>query len=410
MDSKTQNYHDYVLSEDWFSHGYTRFDHREEKVGSKLTNEIHSMFGYELNDLPHGEHSKARWGELTLEEYKLLDQPLRLATQWLESAPSSDAICSISYGDRYTPSDSPTFKGRLVSEFSKHSLPGAVVREKAANVLKRLGNSVMFQLTDRDAYTKLEEGTHGRTSALTVYHPEGIAVTDSPEKKGLASMVCIIPTYLTLLKELLNDPQNKRFQILKLYFELALTICHEVTHAIDFAVEFGLLKSYIEMGRKFHGVPFSEPFHKGQRVAEIGFFWENHVFGGACNQSIPNPEDVVFLVEWPSWVYRDKEANPERAPPRKLCFKWLVSIYYIQNSLIQEFWDEVKLQYPNDLLALRMRKTIGFKCESQGDDYDKTWNHNAPHNNPKGQGHPLRVPWNEADPSPCSRLANDKRS
>lgn len=51
-----------------------------------------------------------------MEEYELSIQPVCLATQWLESAPSSDAICSITEGDRYIPQDDPMHQGFAVSE------------------------------------------------------------------------------------------------------------------------------------------------------------------------------------------------------------------------------------------------------------------------------------------------------
>ena len=397
----------YVTKEDWKSHGYTH-EHRDSQTGSELTNDIHSMFSYELDDFPHSSTTKARWGELTTEEYELLDQPLRLATQWLESAPSSDAICSIIDGDRYHPPENPMFRGIPVFEFRKHKLPLAAVRDRAGNVLKRLGMSIMFQATNRDPVMNIPVGNHGITSPVLFNYPNGIAITDRPERRGLACIVRIHPQYLAKLDNLLDfGTINTRFQVSKLYFEIALTICHEVIHALNFAIESDLLRSYIEMGRNFQAIPFNEPFHEGQRVAEMGFFWENHLFGGVCNQSIPTVENPIFIAEWPSWMLRDKTEQPERAPPRQRSFRWLVSIYYIKTSLSQEFWDTVRDRYPQDLLALRIRKSIAYKCTAgdEDDSYDQTPDPNALENDPR-VGSNVRVVWNGGDPSDCARLAN----
>ena len=397
-----------VLPEDWVSHGYAH-EYRDERVGHELVNDIHSMFSYELDHIPRRARTKARWGKLTREEYELLDQPLRLATQWLESAASSDAICSLVYGYRYTPPGNPTFRRAPVSEFCKHDLPFAIASRRARDVLDRLGDTIRFQATDRDEGLGMRQGVHGSTWPSTHFYPDGIAINGRPEKTGLACITRLHPDYLNVLKELLKEPWEKEFQILKLYFEIAITICHEVMHAIDFARETDLLKIYLEMGDNVRLVAFNEPFYEDQRVAEIGFFWENHVFGGAFNQSTPEPANAIFLGQWPSLLFRDKKHQPERTPPTRVCFRWLVSAYYIRNSLTQEFWDHVTVHHPHDLLALRVRRTLAHKVELEqdDDDYDKAWDHTDPMNVPPSCGHPNRVPWNEIDPSDCARRANE---
>lgn len=197
------------------------------------------------------------------------------------------------------------------------------------------------------------------------------------------------------------------FKIHKLYFASALTACHEVIHVINFAIESELLKKYIEMGHNFTRVAFNEPIHEGQRVAELGYFWENKVIGGARIQTVANTQNPLFLANWPSWLNRDKESDPERALPRKVCYRYLVSTYYIQNIQTQEFWDTVKLEHSQDL-ALRMRKTVALAAWYQGTDIDPTWDSQAPENRPRTVGKNLvRVLNNDADPSPCTRLMHE---
>ncbi|CAF9941529.1 MAG: hypothetical protein ALECFALPRED_009172 [Alectoria fallacina] len=404
MNTSTRKKYFSLKPEDWISHGYAD-PLRDRPVGSKLTNDVHPMFSYELDESPGGGTTKARWGQLTMKEYELFDQPLRLATQLLESAPSADAICSIVYGNRYIPQDNLMHKGLAVFEFSQHSLSPPVMQERAGNVLKELGKSISFRVTDRDANMSLAGGDRGRTSPILPPYPDGVAITDRPELKGLASITLIQHEYLTTLEKLLPDSKGNHSKIRKLYFEFALTICHEVIHAINFAIESEFLKKYIEMGQNFTRVAFNEPIHEDQRVAELGYFWENEVFGGACAQTVVNTQDPLFLVDWPSWLNRDKESDPERALPRKLCYRYLVPTYYIQNIQTQEFWDTVKLEHSQDLLALRMRKTVALAAWYQEDDIDPTWDWKAPENLPKTVGkNPIRVLNDYADPSPCTRL------
>lgn len=265
------------------------------------------MFSFELDERPLGTSNKARWGELTTEEYGLFGQPLRLASQWLQSAPSSDAICSVIDGDRYIPPGNPMHQGIPVYEFRRHSLSPSVAHERAGSALKQLGKYISFRTTDRDLVIGLTHEANGRTSPMIFQYPEGIAITPGPELRGLASITCINHSYLRTLRQLLLEPENNKFKIRKLYFQFALTICHEIIHEINFAVDTELLKRYIEMykrynetGARFGEVRFNEPFYEGQRVAELGFFWETEVFGGVCIQSMHKPNDPIFIAEWPS--------------------------------------------------------------------------------------------------------------
>ena len=305
MDAKGRNEEPSLLEKDWKIQGYTH-PLTDEPMGSELTNDIHHMFSFKLDESPRPERSKARWNTLTREEYEFLDQPLRLGTQWLESAPSSDAICSIIGGDRNIPSDRPMHKGLVVSEFHQHTLPASAVLATARNALERLAKSISFDFVDN-----LDD--HGRTGAVCLenHFGDGVEITDRPGFRGLASITRINRVYLTTLRLLLRDRGNNKFQILKLYFELALTISHEVIHAVDLAVESKLLDVYKDMDfASYLKIPvehrkafFVEPFYEGERQAELGCFWENKVFGGICMQSPSNPANPLRLTEWPVKIW-----------------------------------------------------------------------------------------------------------
>lgn len=406
MNSQARKEHGCVRRRDWLSHGYEA--HLvAEPVGPPLTNDIHSVFSYELDDFPQNSATKARWGSLTLEEYGRLDQSLRLATQLLESAPSSDAICSIVYGDRRFPAKKVLCKEIPVFEFQRHIMEPSTVRERAGDVLKKLGKSIRFFPADRDLSdsTKniFKEGTHARAAATTVNFPQGVAIADRPERRGLATVIFISPHYLQRLDELLRDVLDKRYQIRKLNFEMAVTICHEVIHSINHALEYDQLDAYNRMGQCRKEPLFNEPLHEGQLMAELGYFWENHLFGGVISES--GPERPLYLCEWPSWLFRYKKAQPERGPPKALAFKWLISAYYVQNTQSQDFWDQVKLQHPHDLLALRTRKRVAFRCWiPKKEYYDEIWDPCDAEDLLPGTS---RIAWAEKDKSRGAALANE---
>lgn len=406
MNSQARREQDLVRRRDWVAHGY-RADLVEESAGPPLTNDIHSVFSYELDELPHNSAIKARWGSLTPEEYGRLDQTLRLATQLLESAPSSDAICSLVYGDRRRLAEKTLGKDvPALEEFRKHTLEPSTVRGKAGDVLKKLGKSIRFLLADRDLSDntkKIFKKSHARTTPTSVDFPQGIAITDRPERRGLASVVLINPKYLETLDELLRDTLDKRYQVRKLNLEMAITICHEVIHSINYALELDQIDAYCRATQRGEESNFNEPFYEGQIVAELGFFWENHVFGGAVSPS--KPDGALCLCEWPSWLFRNKEHQPERSPPKAMAFKWLIATYYVQNTQSQVFWDQVNLQHPHDLLALRIRKRVAFKFwMPEGEDYDETWN---PNDDEDLLPDEPRIAWAEKDPSSGAVLANE---
>ena len=77
---------------------------------------------------------------------------------------------------------------------------------------------------------------------------------------------------------------------------------------------------------------------------------------------------------------------------------------------ILSIWDKVRFQYPQDLLALRIRKRVGIKqAYNVDDDWDNTWDPDAPKNHISTSGNWLRVLRNEDEPSPCARLGNETR-
>ena len=404
MDNVARELHKPLTREDFICNHYSPTSDADMKIGMHLTNRIHSLFSFLLIEMPANKTSWQRWGKLTGYEYELLIPALRLATKLLESAPSCDAICSIVYGDRYP--SGVTHKGLPVMEFCRHDNPPKLVRERAGRVLTRLGNTITFMVTDKDRGKVGDERAHGRTSGCTCNFPQGVDVSDLQRSNGLAAVVVLDPQYLKMLKKLREEVLGRQFQVVKLWFEIALTLCHEVMHAINLALSSDLFKLFAEKGEKVGIAPFNEPFFQGQPVAELGYFWETHLFGGTCIQSVPNPTWPIFLADWPSWMFRDKKQQAERALPKRKSFKWLVAVDFVKNIQTQEFWDRIDNDYPQDLLVLRIRKRVGVKCfmPMEYEDYSQTFDPEEWDNEP---GAYMRVPCTEDDPSAGARLANE---
>ena len=67
----------------------------------------------------------------------------------------------------------------------------------------------------------------------------------------------------------------------------------------------------------------------------------------------------------------------------------------------------MKLEHPQDLSALRIRKSVGHVCFCRGDECDRTWDDSTPENRPKTIGNSHRVLGIDTEPSPGARLPNE---
>ena len=173
MDTEARREHFEVKTDDWIYHAYIPIEEADKKVGSELKNDIHSMFSQELDERPRDATTKARWAKTKPEDYELLRPALRLATQLLESRPSSDAICSIVHGDRHPSPEKIVHLGVSIAEFHKHNLLPSDVRGTAGKVLKRLGKTIRFRVTDLDRRPDDDHTAFGRTIAFNSGFPQG---------------------------------------------------------------------------------------------------------------------------------------------------------------------------------------------------------------------------------------------
>ena len=112
---------------------------------------------------------------------------------------------------------------------------------------------------------------------------------------GCASKITIAENFGDTLAELYRSPQTPQTisQQLRVQFYLAVTICHELVHAIDNALQENLVKL--------------EPYFGDHGLNELGWAWEDFVFGGGISAVQEAGEiDHVYrpVAEWPLFLSR----------------------------------------------------------------------------------------------------------
>ena len=109
-------------------------------------------------------------------------------------------------------------------------------------------------------------------------------------------------------------------------------------------------------GREYQIQPIEldEPFYKDETMAEIGYCWENQVFGGNVMWS-RKASDPLFVSKWPNF-FTDGD-HPTRAKQKHTARRYIVSSHFVKNLHRQAFWDNVR---PGDETALYIKKTVGI--------------------------------------------------
>lgn len=144
-------------------------------------------------------------------------------------------------------------------------------------------------------------------------------------------------------------------QLLRLQLYMALTISHELAHAIGYAVS---METY-------------EPFFADQRLSELGRAWENEVFGGMAEMIFEtDARNPLAFAKWPT--YNDKPEPQlgvlDMRGPKRYTTWYFVSMKWITDIQQQGFWDVA-----GGATKLLIPKRIGFQKKYKYDDYDRDW-------------------------------------
>ena len=399
-DSCRQDFPLLALS-DWESHGY--LESYDSITHSPLTGAVHPIFGYNRDRPLPGSTSTRRWLTLTQQEYEHLTPPLRLATQMIWSPASIRLLYSILYSPRIP--TSIRHKDLAVPEISLQAIPVSAII-MIARALNRLAESISFAFGDLSGHG----GSLGSTGPDFLAYPLGISVQEDNQLTGCPSFVAISVYYLNEFRRLYEQPDRNENQLLSLNFQLAVTLCHEIAHAMHLAVDLDFLnRRNAAYPHQRANVPFTEPFVEDQRVAELGLCWENEVFGGVIMSSRESLNSPLFVYEWPSFLARNAEMNPERTLPARLSTTYLISLYYIRNIQSQEYWDAVRGRAPSHH-TLRIRKSVGLRREYQGNDFDRNWDPGTSSEGmwPTESEDSSRVLRNDGDEDEIAALANER--
>lgn len=151
-------------------------------------------------------------------------------------------------------------------------------------------------------------------------------------------------------------------------FLLAVTLVHELCHAIV------ICHTPCDPATGLPPDNAVEPFYGDQRLAEIGYAWESHVFRGAIaplEMSLsPAAPYGLERTDWPGSF----RIPPERRSPARYGTRW-ASIHLLRNKYVQDFftrrfWNGRIDRY--GMSGFRPKKRVGFRVmETRGLDRDE---------------------------------------
>lgn len=350
-----------ITQDDWTNYGYVGF----VPDGARLENEIHPILDYDTSTLAHGAagSKRVKWKLANLElgqtNYDVLKPMLRLASVMLTSPMSLRFLYYVISAPRVPTTPTPTHKDGLpVLQFSPDDTPYATLRPLIISALSGLEDYVTFNFAYRD--------TQGWTAPAREQWPSGISIEQGKPMTGYGSITYLKIYYLLHLKYLLETPEQNECQIIAWQFKFAVTLCHEITHALHWACNRDLVRWHNTNPRgNLKDAPRMEAFFNGMGTAELGYTWENEVFGGMITQDIESDPRITnepsFVAPWPNCMHRS-DCDPIRRKEGWLANLHLISLYYMNNIQRQEFWDFVRTQPPSDY-TLRIRKLVGFRYE-----------------------------------------------
>ncbi|KZF22906.1 hypothetical protein L228DRAFT_261027 [Xylona heveae TC161] len=278
-----------------------------------LTNDIHPLFSRE-NFLVFDE------------KYQVLMPTLRLASRILTDMSSITFFHALIYGrnDILGGGMTETY-GRPCFTFNRQETPLTPLQFKDTfDTLENLASFVKFRtnplLTTMNSW--------GCTSGnADIVHPMG----------GLGSYIDINPIFLYHLGSgRLSVSERLRIQLI-----LAITLCHECTHAIGFA-------AYPRDPDEI-GAAIVEPFFENHRLAELGSAFEDFVFGGIIDPMAEQTDCCYGLIieGWPGNrvpVTREGAVPvPVRTdiPVPAFSTRYLIPMTWVQAVHSTAFWDDV---------------------------------------------------------------------
>ncbi|KAI9747447.1 MAG: hypothetical protein M4579_007463 [Chaenotheca gracillima] len=172
-------------------------------------------------------------------------------------------------------------------------------------------------------------------------------------------------------------------RMLRISFALAITLCHELAHAIWMGRS-GPLFPY-GAGTPPHSHPLQpsplppceyEPYFEDDKLTELGYAWEQTAFGGRI-YSFSNDFSCqfgIYFERWPPGADASLEwgaalASICRGPPdRAHTTHWLVPMTHVRALFTNSFWEEDLMRHGSN--GLKYPRTLGIQGNVQ-----VTYNH-----------------------------------
>ncbi|KAL9115038.1 MAG: hypothetical protein Q9187_007376, partial [Circinaria calcarea] len=184
---------------------------------------------------------------------------------------------------------------------------------------------------------------------------------------GCASKITVAEALGDTLADLHRGPQTPQTinQKLRIQFYLAVTICHELMHAIENAVQ--------------EDLGSLEPYFGEQALNEVGWAWEDFVFGGGIGEVEEAGEvDHTYrdMTQWPLYTTRfpspghySSLLEEEEPSPKRLIFarrpaKATYTHYYLPMRWISRLQQQATWEQWEPSLAprwLRIPRQVGVQ-------------------------------------------------
>ena len=344
-------------------------------------------------------------------QYELITPALRLASAFLES-PASVAFHFAMINNPRTrcPDRSARYEpwGVNYNQFLPTELPDSDIRESVDSSLRRLVPLIHWRFNDRSdpdsedmegaawtivnkelpvikgaeeeiidkvmidkikelAAMDMPEESDDEPSDIPDDVPDYVDSDSSdnePEEAGIGSIIEVTIEHLHTFVYLQQQNQQTPLaisQMLRLQCEMAVTLCHELTHAINNAVSRDI-----------------EPFFGGQSFAELGDSWTQEVFNGNLatigdeggSQGVHAP---LVISKWPNhrWPHEPRNSKFERRLPKPKSTLYFVPMQWISAVQQQSFWDAVRDS--SDRNYLHTQKTVGWQETSNSKNINRDW-------------------------------------
>ena len=376
MESAARNLHPQVSEDEWRRLGYMDFL-SQASPNNLATNPpppphppaVHPMFHYKS---PSGnviwlQYSSASFRPI----YDALEPTLSLATAMLLSPASLVFLYSVLYSPRKIVANPSKHSGQLYYVFGQpNPLPDEkTLRERVLSALEKFADWNAFTLMDEKEYSAMHD-VHGLTTPLRAKSVDGICITED-NKRGSPTGIRIHKRFTEkLIAWGAGTARANRLIVLNTQFRVAVTICHEIVHALNYAIDTALLRR-IELKvatKSTDPIESNEPFWEDQRLAELGAAWESEVFGGKIVEQELEPDTPWFVCKWPG--IRNKGGLPQTKGPKKSETWYFIDMHFIDSIQQRSFWDQ---SLAHDTTILHVPKTLGVRQEYSGSDADPTW-------------------------------------